>query len=118
MYEVDAAGVAARSLAVDLIEALSLEQAEQRTRARRGYSDIDTERNRHATRREPRAPTTETIGDIDRYRHNASRRGVNALTLRRVIELTGATGADAGNALRKMLEHERPDNMRPPLYLV
>ncbi|WP_327113460.1 DUF1152 domain-containing protein [Nocardia sp. NBC_01730] len=118
VYEVDASGVAAHSLAADLFDTISLEQVEQRIRARRGYSDIDTERSRLSAHREQRTPTVDTIGDIDRYAHAASRRGVNALTIRRVIELTGAVGANAGDALRDLLRRERPSNMRPPLYLV
>lgn len=118
VHEVDTFGVAAQSLAADLSDTISLEQAEQRIRDRRGYSDIDTERNRLSTYREQRTPTVDSIGDIDRYAHAASLRGVNALTIRRVIELTGAIGADAGDALRDLLRRERPSNMRPPLYLV
>ncbi|MFG1798361.1 DUF1152 domain-containing protein [Nocardia sp. NPDC049149] len=118
VYEVDATAVAAHSLAAELTDTLSLEQSEQRIRTHRGYSDIDIERKRLATQHEPRIPTGDTIGDIDRYTQGARIRGVNALTLRRVIELTGATGAEAGNALRGMLGRERPDNMRPPVYLV
>lgn len=118
VYEVDASGVAAHSLAADLSDTISLEQVEQRIRARRGYSDIDTERNRLSAHREQRTPTVDLIGDIDRYAHAASLRSINALTIRRVIELTGAIGADAGDALRDLLRRERPSNMRPPLYLV
>ncbi|WP_069166087.1 DUF1152 domain-containing protein [Nocardia altamirensis] len=118
VHEVDAAEVAAHSLAAHLIDTLSLEQCEQRIRVHRGHSDIDTERNRLAAQREPRKPTIDTVGEIDRYAKAASLRGVNALTLRRVIELAGARGADAGNALRDMLLRERQDCMCPPLYLV
>lgn len=118
VYEVDPFGVAAHSLAVDLSDTISLEQAEQRIRARRGHSDIDIERHRVTALREQRMPTVDSIGDIDRYAHAASLRGVNALTVRRVIELTGAMGADAGDALRGLLRRERPSNMRPPLYLL
>ncbi|MEV0293335.1 DUF1152 domain-containing protein [Nocardia sp. NPDC050710] len=118
VYEVDAPGVATHSLAADLSHTISMEQVEQRIRARRGYSDIDTERNRLSTHREQQMPTADTIDDIDRYAHTASLRGVNALTMRRVFELSGAVGADAGNMLRDLLGRERPNNMRPPLYLV
>ncbi|MEV5838459.1 DUF1152 domain-containing protein [Nocardia sp. NPDC052112] len=118
VYEVDASGVATHSLAADLSDTTSLDQVEQRIRARRGYSDIDTERIRLSAHRERRTPTANSIVDIDRYAHAASVRGINALTIRRVIELTGAMGADAGEALRDLLRRERPSNMRPPLYLV
>ncbi|WP_228002452.1 DUF1152 domain-containing protein [Nocardia australiensis] len=118
VHEVDASGVAAHSLAAGLSDTISLEQVEQRIRARRGYSDIDTERNRLSAHRERRTPTVNSIDDIDRYAHAASLRGVDALTIRRVIELAGALDADDGNALRDLLTRERPINMRPPLYLV
>ncbi|MGW4847392.1 DUF1152 domain-containing protein [Nocardia brasiliensis] len=118
-FEVDAAGVATHSLAADLIDTRSLEHSEQRIRTLRGYSDIDIERNRLAAYREPRMPTTiHALSEIDRYAQAASLRGVDALTLRRAIELTGAAGTDGGKALRDMLRRERPNNMRPPLYLV
>ncbi|MDE1671258.1 DUF1152 domain-containing protein [Nocardia gipuzkoensis] len=118
VYEVDASAVAAHSLAAELFDTRSLEQAEQRIRAHRGYSDIDTERDRLSAHREQRTPTADSIGDIDRYARAASLRGVNALTIRRVIELTGAISADAGEVLRVRLGRERPYNLRPPLYLV
>lgn len=118
VYEVDAYGVAARSLSADLSDTVSLEQVEKRIRARRGYSDIDTERDRLSVRREQRTPSIDTIDDIDRYAQSAGLRGVDALTIRRVIELTGAGGVQAGEMLRDMLGRERPGNMRPPLYLI
>ncbi|WP_196812062.1 DUF1152 domain-containing protein [Nocardia sp. CNY236] len=116
VYAVDASGVAAHSLAADLLDTMSLEQVEQRVRARRGYSDIDTERHRLSAHWEQ--STVDSIDGIDRYAHAASFHGVDALTIRRVLELAGALGAGAGDALRDQLRRERPSNMRPPLYLV
>nr|WP_280393105.1 DUF1152 domain-containing protein [Nocardia brasiliensis] len=118
VYEVHALEVAAHSLAADLSGSPSLELAEQTIRDRRGYSDIDIERQRQATHRKPRMPTPATLDEIDRYTHAASLRGVDALTVRRVIELCGASGAEVGAALRGLLSRRRPDKLRPPLYLV
>lgn len=118
VYEVDALEVAAHSLAADLSGSPSLEHAEQTIRDRRGYSDIDIERQRQATHRKPRMPTPATLDEIDRYAHAASLRGIDALTIRRVIELCGASGAEAGAALRGLLSRARPNKLRPPLYLV
>ncbi len=118
VYQVDAASVSARSLAADLSDTQSLDQAEQQIRRRRGYTDIDTERDRLSARPSAYAPpTAATVGEIDRYAHAAAARGVNALTIRRVIELAGTGGADGGAAIRDLLGHDRPHNMRPPLYL-
>ncbi|WP_280212800.1 DUF1152 domain-containing protein [Nocardia cyriacigeorgica] len=118
VYEVDAAGVAAHSMAAELTDTVSLEQVEQRVRKRLGYSDIDIERDRLAAGFGVDPPTTVTVDEIDRYAHSASLRGADALTIRRVIELTGAVGADGGYAVRELLGRERPRNWRPPLYLV
>ncbi|WP_280201416.1 DUF1152 domain-containing protein [Nocardia cyriacigeorgica] len=118
VYEVDAASVTARSLAADLSDTRSLDQAEQRIRRRLGYTDIDTERDRLSARPSTYTPpTAATVGEIDRYTQAAAARGVHALTIRRVIELAGAGGADGGAAIRDLLGHDRPHNMRPPLYL-
>ncbi|WP_194838535.1 DUF1152 domain-containing protein [Nocardia sp. XZ_19_369] len=119
VYEVDAYGVAANSLAANLIATTSLADAEQRVRTRRGYSDIDIERDRvpALARHDEWTPAADTVGAIDRYAYAAANRGVNALTIRRVLELAGASGAGAATRLRELLKCERPHNMRPPLYL-
>ncbi|WP_369024054.1 DUF1152 domain-containing protein [Nocardia cyriacigeorgica] len=117
VHEVDTDSVATNSLAAVLADTVSLDQAEQRIRDRRGYSDIDTERDRLSTGLGNRTPTTAVLRKIDRYALSASLRGVDALTIRRVFELTGAIGAHAGDTVRDLLGRERPRNMQPPLYL-
>lgn len=117
VHEVDADSVATNSLAAVLADTVSLHQVEKRIRERRGYSDIDTERERLSAGLGTHTPPSAALGKIDRYAQSASLRGVDALTIRRVFELTGAVGAHAGDAVRELLGRERPRNMQPPLYL-
>lgn len=84
-------------------------------RERRGYSDIDIERERLAR---PQMPTPDTLDIIDTYLADADARGVDALTVRRVVEMTHATDPVATEALRAQLAQCRSDNFKPPLYMV
>ncbi|MFI9638056.1 DUF1152 domain-containing protein [Nocardia sp. NPDC051929] len=113
-----AAALAESSLAALLTRTSTLEEIEHLLRERRGYSDIDVERNRLVHRSPPRMPDAKTLAIIDGYCAHADARGVDALTVRRVIELTAATHPAATAALREHLARSRPGNFLPPLYMV
>ncbi|WP_062983453.1 DUF1152 domain-containing protein [Nocardia anaemiae] len=118
VYRIAATPLAESSLAVLLTRTFSLEEIEHLLRERRGYSDIDIERERLVHRRRPQMPTPDTLDIIDGYIADADARGVDALTVRRVIEMTHATDPAATQALRAQLAHCRSDNFKPPLYMV
>ncbi len=118
VYRIDASALAESSLAALLTRTSSLDEIERLLRERRGYSDIDIERDRLTHRRLPMMPAPDTLEIIDGYTTSADARGVDALTVRRVIELTHATDPAATEALREQLAHCRPDNFKPPLYMV
>ena len=116
--ELGAEAVASQSLAHVLGGTTSLDLVEQLIRDHRGHTDIDVERDRLITRPKSRMPDSATLSQIDRYASGAADRGINALTLRRVFELSAATGIEATTALRELLRSKRASRMRPPLYLV
>ncbi|MBF6240485.1 DUF1152 domain-containing protein [Nocardia otitidiscaviarum] len=118
VLEIPARAAATSTLAAALASTDSLAEVEQILRDRRGYSDIDFERRRASSRSAARMPTEEALTTIDEYAVDAARRGVDALTVRRVIELSGATDALAMRALRESLSKWRPARFVPPLYLV
>ncbi|WP_280308287.1 DUF1152 domain-containing protein [Nocardia abscessus] len=118
VYRIAATALSESSLAALLARTSSLHEIEQLLREHRGYSDIDVERDRLLHRARPRMPDADTLTLIDGYTADAYARGVDALTVRRVIELTGATYPAATAALRDHLARSRPDNFRPPLYTV
>ncbi|MCM6774952.1 DUF1152 domain-containing protein [Nocardia sp. CDC159] len=120
VYEIDARTLTESSLAAPLVGTTSLEQAEQLLRERRdGRSELDIERRRAAGEHaEVRMPTLDTLDVIDRYVDEAATRGVDALTVRRTAEMVSAIEPSATEALRELLGRHRPDNFRPPLYLV
>ncbi|MFI5715992.1 DUF1152 domain-containing protein [Nocardia sp. NPDC051750] len=118
IYQVAADALAQSSLSALVASTSSLDEIEQLLRERRGYSDIDIERDRLAHRRRPRRPDRDALDVIDRYATDADARSVDALTIRRVIELASATEPAATEALRIQLAESRSDNFKPPLYLV
>ncbi|MBF6328707.1 DUF1152 domain-containing protein [Nocardia transvalensis] len=120
VYEIDARTLLDSSLAAPLLGTTSLDQAEQLLRDRRGgRSELDVERRRAAGEHaEVRIPSLDTLDVIDRYVDQAAARDVDALTVRRAAELVSAIDPAATVALRELLGRRRPDNFRPPLYLV
>ncbi|MFI6776677.1 DUF1152 domain-containing protein [Nocardia sp. NPDC050412] len=118
IYRIAPIALAESSLATFLTSTSSLKEIERLLRERRGYSDIDIERERLAHRRRPQMPTPDTLDIIDGYLADADARGVDALTVRRVIEMTHATNPEATEALRAQLTQCRSDNFKPPLYMV
>ncbi|WP_067891127.1 DUF1152 domain-containing protein [Nocardia vaccinii] len=118
VFEVGAQQLVDASLAAVLTETTSLAEAEQLLRDRRdGRSELDIERQRAAgDRLKVRMPGPETLAEIDEYAAEARKRGVTALTVRRVAEMVSAIAPDATDALRVLLSENRPHNFRPPLY--
>ncbi|MBC7299539.1 DUF1152 domain-containing protein [Nocardia salmonicida] len=117
VFRVDPARLTSNSIAKSLTDTTSLDSAEQAVRRLRGFSDIDIERRRLHTRSQPQHPGAEAIAHLDLYAAAAVNRGIDALTTRRVLELSAATDSQSTLALRQLLEHHRPNNFRPPLYL-
>lgn len=117
VYEVSTADLYESSLASRLSHAPTLAEVEQLLRRDRGYSDIDVERRRLRTRPPTRRPAEDAMEVIDRYAGDASARGIDALTIRRVAELVHATDFEATDALRISLMRKRSSHFRPPLYL-
>ncbi|MEV6217254.1 DUF1152 domain-containing protein [Nocardia sp. NPDC051833] len=117
VFRVDADRLAGDSIAADLATSRTLDHAEHLVRVRRGISDIDIERQRLVARRQPRTTGLDDIGALDRYVQDAAARGTDALTIRRVLELTDATSPSGADTLRKELLRRRPNNFLPPLYL-
>ncbi|MFE6920984.1 DUF1152 domain-containing protein [Nocardia sp. NPDC057663] len=98
--------VAAEILAEDSLATLAmstttLDEIEHLLRSQRGYIDIDSTRLMNHSA--PRTPTADVLDEIDRYANGAARSGVDALTVRRVIELAGTTEAPAAESLRELL---------------
>ncbi|MGW6122370.1 DUF1152 domain-containing protein [Nocardia sp. NPDC055165] len=118
IYQVSAETLAENSLAALVMPATTLVEVEELLRNHRGYSDIDIERNRHTNRFAARTHRPEVLAEIDRYAVDAAHRGIDALTVRRVIELAEATDLPASESLRELLSRERPDRFQPPLYTV
>lgn len=118
VYRVSAGPVAEDSLAALLLTTNTLTDIEDLLRDRRGYSDVDIERNRLTNRPNPRKPTPDALVDIDRYSNEAAARGVDALTVRRVLELANATDSSASESMRALLLRERAHRFQPPLYEV
>ncbi|GEM31479.1 hypothetical protein NN3_24860 [Nocardia neocaledoniensis NBRC 108232] len=104
------------SLSTLVLTATSLAEIEQVLRSRRGYSDVDVERNRLSGHFAARTPTADVLAEIDQYSKDAAARGIDALTIRRVIELAGATDTPSAETLRELLSRQRPDRFRPPLF--
>ncbi|MGW6425856.1 DUF1152 domain-containing protein [Nocardia sp. NPDC055053] len=117
VFRVDSHKLAGDSIAADLAATTSLDTAELRVRDRRGTTDIDIERRRLATRSHPRSPSANAIAILDQYVKDAAARGTDALTIRRVLELTDATDPSSATAMREQLRQQRPDNFQPPLYI-
>lgn len=118
VHRVRAEPVAAGTLAALLPATTTLTDIENLLRDHRGYSDVDIERNRLTNRPTPRMPTPDTLFDIDRYSNEAANRGIDALTVRRVLELANATDSSAAESMRELLVRERAHRFRPPLYEV
>ncbi|MBF6370366.1 DUF1152 domain-containing protein [Nocardia puris] len=117
VFRVEAGRLANDSIAADLASVGTLDHAEQLVRARRGISDIDIERKRLVVRRQPRTSGLDALDFLDRYVQDAANRGTDALTIRRVLELTDATSPTAATTIREHLRRRRPENFLPPLYL-
>jgi hypothetical protein len=115
---IDAEALAESSLAALLTPTSTLDEVEQLLRERRGYSDIDIERTRSTRLRPAQQPAGDALAIIDRHISHAADCGVDAVTVRRIAELTCATNPAATQALRDLLASRRPHNFRPPLYLV
>ncbi len=118
VYQVDAEAIATNTLAALVQSTSSLAEIEQLLRNRRGYSDIDVERLKLTNRPSALMPTADALAEIDRYADNGARRGLKALTIRRIFELVNATSVPAAESLRGLLSCERPDNFHPPIYTV
>ncbi|MFF0487490.1 DUF1152 domain-containing protein [Nocardia sp. NPDC004068] len=116
VHDVPADALAKSTLARAVADTATFDEIERVLRKRRGYSDVDIERQRLTNRPPTRTPTVETVAMIDGYVADADRRGLDALTLRRVSELVGATDTRSAEALREILRQHRPRNFRPPLY--
>ncbi|MFJ1457243.1 DUF1152 domain-containing protein [Nocardia sp. N2S4-5] len=117
VVQVPATSASEASLASLLTETSSLGEIETILRVRRGYSDIDIEREKAERRLVSRMPAQDVLNYIDRHAVSAVARGVDALTIRRIAELVGATDPLATEALRDYLSRHRPRNFAPPLYL-
>ncbi|MGW6697270.1 DUF1152 domain-containing protein [Nocardia sp. NPDC055049] len=118
VYQVSAETLAENSLAALVMSSTTLVEVEELLRNHRGYSDIDIERNRLTNRFAARTPRPEVLAEVDRYAIDAAHRGIDALTVRRVIELAEATDLPASESLRELLSRERPDRFHPPIYAV
>ena len=117
IFEVDARRLVDTSLAAPLVSTAELGEAEAILRDRRGgRSELDIERRRAAGgSAEVVVPNRETLGIIDEYVRGARDR-VDALTVRRVVELVRAIDPPTTDALRALLAHSRALHFRPPLY--
>ncbi|PPJ34070.1 hypothetical protein C5E45_03345 [Nocardia nova] len=117
VHEVPADALARSTLAAAISQTTRFADIERVLRHRRGYSDVDIERDKLANRDRVRVPTVGPVAEIDRYAVEAAERGIDALTVRRVSELIGVIDPDSAAALRRSLERLRPSNFRPPLYV-
>ncbi|MGW4369903.1 DUF1152 domain-containing protein [Nocardia takedensis] len=115
VYRVDAAALAKSTPAHYLGATVSLDEIETLLRERRGYSDIDVERGKRDL--PERAPVADVVGCVDRYARRVAERGVDAMTIRRVLEMARAADPAAARALRLSLASRRTERFRPPLYL-
>ncbi|WP_158675588.1 DUF1152 domain-containing protein [Nocardia stercoris] len=117
IYQVSLDATVAGSLAEHLLTTGSLGDAEDRLRAVWGASEIDYERRKAASRPVARTPDDTTVEVVDRHATEAAGRGIDAVTVRRLCELTAATGVAESACLRALLARERVTQFRPPLFL-
>ncbi|QES41498.1 hypothetical protein DEJ49_11155 [Streptomyces venezuelae] len=107
-------------LARALLPTETLGQAEQRSRAICGYSEIDYERNKanwlnSQPNRKP--DPTRTLHCLDEFQEEARHRGITHTTFRRITEALGIVGKQR-QTLRKLLISHRPNQYEAPLWRI
>lgn len=118
VYALDSRVLVRTSPAFSLMETSSLESVESVILNICGRSELDYERAK-AQRLNERAaamPGLETLNTVDEYAAEAAVRGADHLSIRRLVELTGATDEAATKELRQLLAVNRPERYEPPLY--
>src|SRR5699024_5052593 len=104
--------------ASNLVDTLSLDSVRSIVMEACGRSEIDFEeaKAQRLSGNPAIMPGLTTLPSIDAYAAEAATRGVDHLSIRRLIELTGATDEASATALRKLLAGNRPTRYEPPLY--
>lgn len=118
IYTLDSSELITDSLASNLVDTLSLDSVQSIVMEACGRSEIDFEeaKAQRLSGNPAIIPGLATLPNIDAYAAEAAARGVDHLSMRRLIELTGATDEAAATALRKLLAGSRPTRYEPPLY--
>jgi hypothetical protein len=122
IYRLDHAAVLAHSrIARALLDTHSLAEADAALTAIGMASEIGYERTKAATLGDTSAKATLDVEDalrrLDRYAADASRSGIDFLTLRRVAEVLGLRQAGLAR-LTVELRRRRPRQYQPPLWVV
>jgi hypothetical protein len=107
------------SLFAPLADSASLSEANERLRAVRGTTELDYERTKALRGTESVVPddARAALAVVDRLTEQARQRGVDYLTVRRLIELAGCRGTGV-EVLAGLLKECRPEQYNPPLWSV
>jgi hypothetical protein len=118
VYVISAEEVIERTPAVEIRTTCSLDEAERILRESTGISEIRYERRKASKLRDRRAhiPIHDDLKTIDRYAAEASARGADFISIRRLSELLGARSMPAFAALSALLRAERPSRCEPSIY--
>jgi hypothetical protein len=118
VYVIPADEAVERTPAAAIRTTSSLGDAERILRESTGISEIRYERRKASRLRDHRArtPAYDDLETIDRYAAEASARGADFISIRRLSELLGATSMPAFAALSALLRVERPSRCEPSIY--
>lgn len=120
VFAVGANRVLESSPAAELLATQSLDAAAGVVTAVTGTDELgyETAKAARLARQPGRQPTAADLPTIDQYAYTAAGRGATHITVRRLAELIGVTGADGLESFRQLLASERLRQYRPPLYRV
>lgn len=118
LHVIDVTELAVTSPAVALIETTTLRDAEATIQRLTGISEIRYETEKAARRhgRSTHQVTSDDLPLVDQHVAEATHRGADYISLRRLSELIGATTLDSFTALGQLLAQERPDAYAPSIY--
>jgi hypothetical protein len=107
------------SLFAQLADSASLFEANERLRTVRGWTELDYERTKASRGTQSVVPDDcpKALALVDRLTEQARQRGVDYLSVRRLIELAGCRGTGA-EAMASLLKEHRGGQYNPPLWRV
>ena len=118
LFSVGATDTLEMTPSVSLTESRSLAEAEEIMRQTTGISEIryETEKANRLRAHVAHFPTHADLSTVDKRACEASSRGADYISVRRLSELLGATTLDTFAALSDLLAIERPGRYEPSIY--